>query len=572
MRGTWVSVVLLVCIGGCDSSKKTAAPASGSAGARVAEAHGETGKDAGVARDAGPTAAPAKRDPIASLFRVVYTPGTTLPDKLREQITFRLKDKSPAPIALHHIIDIPRPDGGREVFALYEYSVYEDCVGRHADKKDQRERCRGHSVRVFDDEDPRTEEQITRDGRRYRYKQIQLNQNCLARGVVRAVFPPSGPGEGNDPGGSLAISALGLTSALCEVRSYNHVFVADVDGDDQLEMYVDLATAKEAVMDVRGPHGSPVPSKVEDTRRDLYILSGADVSKIELSLDLGGNLTPPDFDPEDLVELRDIDRDGHLDVIQTRFCYTGGGTGMPAPCDPPTERIAYVYDGAKDAYKAGGAARTMARRLHDRAMKLLAAKQPGAAAQIWGDAAVLDPTWSWPPYNLACIAALQGHPDDALAQLRLLSGREPDLDLLHRLDTDSDLGSVRDLPGFQEAVGEVARAAFDRHHFTSQHGGGDAGDPSCASIGFGRGGEYRYACASCCNFTGTYSYVKGQLVLEITTLVSRSGSGTGTPQPIHVHATYQLKAVGKQVCFDRVEATGLGDDLPREPLPDGCWE
>ena len=30
--------------------------------------------------------------------------------------------------------------------------------------------------------------------------------------------------------------------ALCDVDQYNHLFVADVDNDDKLEMYADITT------------------------------------------------------------------------------------------------------------------------------------------------------------------------------------------------------------------------------------------------------------------------------------------------------------------------------------------
>jgi len=43
------------------------------------------------------------------------------------------------------------------------------------------------------------------------------------------------------------------------------------------------------------------------------------------------------------------------------------------------------------------------------------------------------------------------------------------------------------------------------------------------------------------------------------------------PEAVEVRGTYQLTTQDKQACFERVEATGLSDDLPSPPLPDGCW-
>ncbi len=359
MRSTWVGLALLVGFGvsgGACRKKSEPAPSPAPAPAMIADAHDQTGKDAGAVRDAGPTTPPPKIDPIASLFQVTYTPGETLPDKLRRRIRNQLKDKSPAPIALHHIIDIPKPDGGREVFALYEYSAYEDCMHGYADRKEGRDHCLGELVSVYDGPGDQTEEQQRRNGKRYRYKQIRLNRACVALGAVRAVFGPPGPGETVDTGGSLAITSFAFTDALCEVRSYNHVLVADVDGDKKLEMYVDITTAKEELGDVRGPQADSVPAKKYNSRRYLYVLSGDDVSNAELALDLGSHTAVIDLAPEELVELRDLDHDGHLDVIQTKLCFMfpmGAIDGAPCDDSEPREKIAHVYDAEKDAYKEG---------------------------------------------------------------------------------------------------------------------------------------------------------------------------------------------------------------------------
>jgi quercetin dioxygenase-like cupin family protein len=54
-------------------------------------------------------------------------------------------------------------------------------------------------------------------------------------------------------------------------------------------------------------------------------------------------------------------------------------------------------------------------------------------------------------YNLACAEALLGRPDEALAHLRESVADRPDL--AEAALTDEDLESLRDLPGFAEAVG-----------------------------------------------------------------------------------------------------------------------
>ncbi len=54
-------------------------------------------------------------------------------------------------------------------------------------------------------------------------------------------------------------------------------------------------------------------------------------------------------------------------------------------------------------------------------------------------------------YNLACAEALLGRPDEALGHLREGVANRPDL--AEAALTDEDLESLRDLPGFAEAVG-----------------------------------------------------------------------------------------------------------------------
>jgi len=387
MSGTWVSVILLLGVGlGGGCSRKKAEPAPSSAPAMSAEAHDKTGKDAGGAMDAvptasgamdtGPTAAapepgpteplkhpPGERVPIESLFEVMYTPDEALPEQLRRRIRFRLKDKSRAPIALHHIIDIPKPDGSREVFALYESSVYEDCVQGYANRKEGREHCLGEFVDVFDGEREPTAEEKRRDDGRYRYrtKQIRLNRDCVALGAVRAVFGPPGPGETAETGGSLAITSIAFTDALCKVDSYNRLLVADIDGDQKLELYVDITTAREELGEVRGPGMSILPKAMYNSHRHLYILSGNNIANAELSIDLDNTTPPSNPVPPELIEFRDVDRDGHLDVIETKPCYWMPGPGEFVPCESAPEamhfsgnkRIAYLYDVEQDAYKEG---------------------------------------------------------------------------------------------------------------------------------------------------------------------------------------------------------------------------
>src|SRR5262249_42239967 len=160
---------------------------------------------------------------------------------------------------------------------------------------------------------------------------------------------------------------------------------------------------------------------------------------------------------------------GHRDVLHIKPCFKEGILTMgggPPPCDvEPHETAVHRYDPAADRYLDGVPGRVFAEQLHGRAMKALAARRAETAVQLWRDAATIDPTWSWPPYNLACQAALAGRSSDALAQLRLLVVRSPDLDLVHRLDTDPDLASLRKIAAFDNVETEIVRAVLSKLSF-----------------------------------------------------------------------------------------------------------
>jgi hypothetical protein len=207
MCGVWaLSFALLVGVGfGCESSKKPA-PVPGPEKAPVAAKPAEHGSAAvgpvGV-KPAAPApkqveALPAPPDPIAALFPVKYMPSETLPDQMRRRIRFRLRDKSQAAIALHHIIDISKPDGSREVFALYGYSFYEDCLHGYATRKEGREHC------------------LAEGGT------MPINRAGAALGAVRALFGPPDATTPADTGGSLSIWSMAFEDELCDVDQYHH--------------------------------------------------------------------------------------------------------------------------------------------------------------------------------------------------------------------------------------------------------------------------------------------------------------------------------------------------------------
>jgi hypothetical protein len=569
MRGTCASLVGLTLLLGCDSSRKkpppepaktveASAPARGAGAVRGAGA----ARDAGAASDAGVAPAPAP-DPIAAGLERVYRPGETLPDPMRRRIRSRLQASSKVPIALHHIIEVPRPDGGREVFALTESSVYEQCLTEWRTPDERREHCLGQRASVVD----HTLDWNGGPGPKYAYKDIRLNQHCVTLGAVHAVFGPAGPKDPADAGGALEVAALALPDLRCVVRSYHRVLVADLDGDKQLEMYVDLTAANEQTGEVRGDFTDTKTVKQYATAERVYILSG-DVTAIQVALDLGEGTYQADESAnggdapraEEPIALIDADRDGHRDVLEIKPCFKEGvlpvGAPGPPPCDvEPHETVVHRYDPANDRYLDGVPGRNFADRLHGQAMKALAGKRAETAVQLWRDAAVIDPTWSWPPYNLACQAALAGRSSDAFAQLRLLALRSPDLDLVHRLDTDPDLASLRKVAAFDDVENDIVRAVLPKLSLSPTD------DDPRGKLGFSNeSAAFAYTCGDCTAATsGTFRYADGKL--ELAAGESR--------------ASYELRTRPEQLCFaraDRAKAAGSGSDDTAPPLPDSCWQ
>lgn len=561
MRGTCASLVWLVLLVSCDSSRKNPPPAPAktvvaSAPARDAGA----ARDAGTTRDAGVAPAPPA-DPIAAGLERVYRPGETLSEPMRRRIRSRLQAISKVPIALHHIIDVPRPDGGREVFALTESSVYEQCLTEWRTPDERREHCLGQVADVVD----HALDWNGGSGPKYAHKDIRLNQHCVTLGAVHAVFGPAGPRDPADAGGALVVTSLPLPDLRCLVRRYHRVLVADLDGDKQLEMYVHLTTANEQTGEVRGDFADSKTVKQYATAERVYILS-SDVTALQVALDLGEGLYQADdsangvdgLPAEESIALIDADRDGHRDVLEIKPCFKEEmpvGYPGPPPCDvEPHETAVHRYDPAADRYLDGVPGRDFAVRLHGRAMKAIAAKRTDTAVQLWRDAAVVDPTWSWPPYNLACQAALAGRSSEAFAQLRLLALRSPDLDLVHRLDTDPDLASLRKIAAFDDVENDIVRVVLPKLLFSPT---GDLG----GQLEFSGGGEpeYAYTCSDCTSaITGTFRYADHRLQL------AAGGS----------RASYELRIKAEQLCFIRVDrptANGSGSDDTAPPLPDGCW-
>jgi len=350
IRGSWVVNVVVLLALSCESRDQSPSKAAPASPAKVTAADrpgAPNARSAGPAAVAAPgraiAAKPApkveaqvartdKADPIESLFPKRHAVSDTLSDKMRRRIRFRLNDVAKVPIALHDIIPIPNPDGSLEVFALYEYSAYEQCVLGYATRTEGREHCLDAPAYYNDEGKP-----------------VRLNRDCKVFGAVYARFAAPNEGTAPETGGELTVSSIPLPKSECEILKIHHMFVDDVDGDGKQELYLDLATARELPPEFRGS-GGPLHSK-----RYLYVLSAESALEIQLSLLLSEIITKNEPNPEPLILLFDLDHDGHLDVVQIAACWEGVYSREPCPMDVRT-RTQYLYDQKLDQWIPQGSA------------------------------------------------------------------------------------------------------------------------------------------------------------------------------------------------------------------------
>jgi len=359
MDGTRAACIAFLAIaelgGGCSGKKAAPPPSREAPTAPTAQAAGaqDAGDPVPGPTDAAPTAAAAAAaaaeppDPIESLFRRRYTPDDSLPERMQRRIRYHLRDQTKAAIALHHITYIPQAGaGGGDVFAIYEYSVQEDCILQHKNRKEGREQCTSAPEYISDTSAPFVQDKPAD-------QQVFLNQECLKLGVVRAHFEPPGPDVPVDAGGALTLWSAKL-DGLCEVRDFNRLFVADLDGDERLEMYLEITTAEE-ILNREPPvrSGHEIVTVGHHFQRNLYLFAGDGARDFALPLELGAweDIKLP---PQEAVELRDLNHDRRLDVIQRELCVTVD-TDKNAVTDRtcsgrPRWKAEWLYDTQKDGW------------------------------------------------------------------------------------------------------------------------------------------------------------------------------------------------------------------------------
>jgi hypothetical protein len=352
MRGPSLWSAILWLLVGCEAKKPVhlstrkgiADPGSP---ARVADALHQpvdarppSAKEHSPAASAQPETQPAAVATVAlpaAPFEKVLPSNSPLTDKADRRIRFRLRDRVKAPIVLRDVIQVDWDDGSMDVFSLYEYSQYEECVRGYSTRKEGRDQCLSRELD---------------------YERQRLNADCVGLGAVHAAFAPPKPGTPVESGGALTVWSMPLDTGLCVAEEVS-TFAADIDGDDKLEMVIDITSARTNEV-LRG-------SYEHQYRRTFYVFPGDDNPDGARQLLLGNWLEGPTgagrVPEEELVEFRDVDGDSRLDLIQTALfdaenCDADKGWREPAegasdPCVwEHRGKTIFRYDAANDRYVA----------------------------------------------------------------------------------------------------------------------------------------------------------------------------------------------------------------------------
>jgi hypothetical protein len=164
----------------------------------------------------------------------------------------------------------------------------------------------------------------------------------------------------------------------------------------------------------------------------------------------------------------------------------GGSAAAPArgdvsrapapPADAAARPLALVDEMRALADTSGD--RTKAKELHRQALKVHATLKFAESERIWAEAARADPSWNVPFYNLACTSALQAHPLEAIAYLEMVRDRNPDREMLWRIEHDGELRSIRSRPEYEALVIEIEDGIRSR---ANQPAGSGSGGPAVTS-------------------------------------------------------------------------------------------
>jgi hypothetical protein len=93
-------------------------------------------------------------------------------------------------------------------------------------------------------------------------------------------------------------------------------------------------------------------------------------------------------------------------------------------------------------------------------------KDYSKALEFWYQAALSDPSWRKPFYNLACLSAIGGETDKAFVYLDMALMRDA-APLIQPLQKDSDLASLRTLPRYAELLFKYDTNGINDNEFQS---------------------------------------------------------------------------------------------------------
>ncbi len=224
-------------------------------------------------------------------------------------------------------------------------------------------------------------------------------------------------------------------------------------------------------------------------------------------------------------------------------------------------------------------------RLHSRALRLHKRGRYKEAETIWGDAARADPAWERPFYNLACTTALQGRAGDALAYLKMVAKREIDYKRLRKVETDSDLASLRDRPELAETIEILAEQLLVGSYGPrdGQLFAGSTRAARCKTFTLDPHGKYAHGCPSKYATKGEWAYSGGILYLHIQSFQRDCESKDQCPQvQANAYDAFSItKLDDRDLCLERVSTKrqwpvereiGTLVNAPRGTIGDGCYE
>jgi hypothetical protein len=265
---------------------------------------------------------------VIAAFPARKRPKEPLPEELQQQIRGELRGVSKAPIVLRDTLYLPREDGSAEVLAIYQMSVYEDCMARHpGSRRKARAACLPEKAEITQEWDNQGQEDKV---------EVELNTECLTYGVVRASLA----GRAAE-GDRLKVSHLALPEANCRLTALKQFFLDDIDRDGRPELVIAGTAAREVIEAQR--RTSSVVTEAEDL---LWVLDIGEALTRQLTLSVSR------YSAAARTVWVDLDRDERVDLVQIEDCRNDYMYEEEDKCaEVLLPRIWHVYDPALDRWE-----------------------------------------------------------------------------------------------------------------------------------------------------------------------------------------------------------------------------